>query len=151
MCVNKRAGQAGLGMTIWYYDQKLNRIRIKITPCRIPYSWFFSSSMGEIMDDLRETFHWNTHWNVLTSWPWPMTLTYKLDLDILPLDLHAEILVSMSVCLAVRVVAQRHTHRNQHRRCQNYYTRHVPDMGCKTAQLHRPMPPDYRQKDQTAW
>ncbi len=52
---------------------------------------------------------------------WPMTLTFKLDLDILPLDLHTEIQVCMSVRLAVRVV----THTQTHKRCQNYYTRHV--------------------------
>ncbi len=53
---------------------------------------------------------------------WSMTLTYNLDLDILPLDLHAEIQVCLSVRLAVRVVTDR--------RCQNYYTRHVTDVGC---------------------
>ncbi len=36
-----------------------------------------------------------------------MTLTFKLDLDILPLDLHTEIQVCMSIRLAVRV---RRTH-----------------------------------------
>ena len=41
-----------------------------------------------------------------------MTLTYKLDLDILPLDLHTEIQVHMSVRLAVRVVTDRQTHRH---------------------------------------
>ena len=39
-----------------------------------------------------------------------MTLTYKLDLDILPLDLHANIQVRMSVRSVVRVVTDRHTH-----------------------------------------
>ena len=58
----------------------------------------------------------------LTLWLWPMTLTYKLDLDILPLDLHTE-------CLSVWPWE---THRDTHRRCQNYYTRHVTD-GCKKA------------------
>ena len=53
-----------------------------------------------------------------------MTLTYKLDLDILPLDLHAKIQVSMYIRLYVRVVTQ------THRQCQNYYTRHVTDVGC---------------------
>ncbi len=57
--------------------------------------------------------------------PWPMTLSFELDLDILPLDLHTEIQVCMSVRLAVGVVTHRHTHRHTHRRCQNYYTRHV--------------------------
>ncbi len=56
-----------------------------------------------------------------------MTLTYKFDLDILPLDLHAEIQVHMSVRLALRVVTDRHTDR----RCQNYYIPHVIDVGCK--------------------
>ena len=38
-----------------------------------------------------------------------MSLTYKLDRDILPLDLHAEIQVCMSVRFVVRVVTHRHT------------------------------------------
>ncbi len=68
------------------------------------------------------------------SWPsdldlWPMTLTFELVLDILPLDLHTEIQVCMSVRLAVRVVTHRHTDTHTdtqtHRRCQNYYNRHV--------------------------
>ncbi len=41
--------------------------------------------------------------------PWPMTLTYELDLDILSPDLHAEIQIRMSVCLAVRVVTDMQT------------------------------------------
>ncbi len=45
-----------------------------------------------------------------------MTLTYKSDLDILPLELHAEIQLCMSVCLVVKVVTNMHTYR----RCQNY-------------------------------
>ncbi len=56
-----------------------------------------------------------------------MTLTFKLDLDILPLDLHAEIQVGMSVRLAMRVVTDTHTDTQTHTRCQNYYT----DVGCK--------------------
>ncbi len=66
----------------------------------------------------------------LTSWPWPMTLTYKFGLDILPLDLHAKIQVCMSryVCPFGRGSGNRCTHTD--RRCQNYYTRHVPDVGC---------------------
>ncbi len=36
-----------------------------------------------------------------------MTLTYELDLDILPRDLHTEILVRITVRLAVRVVTDR--------------------------------------------
>ncbi len=55
---------------------------------------------------------------------WPMTLTFNLDLDILPLDLHAKIPVCLSVHWSVRA---RHTDR----RCQNYYTRHITDMGHK--------------------
>ena len=56
---------------------------------------------------------------------WPMTLTFKHDLDILQTDLLAEIQVCTSVCSAVRVVSDRHTHtqRQTHKRCQNYYTR----------------------------
>ncbi len=53
-------------------------------------------------------------------------MTYKLDLHTLPLDLHADIQARMSVRLAVRVGTDRHTHR----RCQNYYTRHVTDVRC---------------------
>ncbi len=69
----------------------------------------------------------------LTSWPWPMTLTYKPGLDIHPFDLQAKIqvhIVRMSVCSAVIVVTDTHTHR----RCQNYYTHHIRlirDVGCK--------------------
>ena len=104
----------------------------------ISVSRFFGNSIHEIIDDLQETFHWNTHWNVF--WPrdldlWPMTLTYKLDLDILPLDLHAEIQVRMSVRLVVRVVTHTQTDRHIHRQCQNYYTRHVTDVGCKKCNL----------------
>ncbi len=40
-----------------------------------------------------------------------MTLTYKLDLGILPLDLHAKTQIRTSVRSAVRVVKDRHTHR----------------------------------------
>ncbi len=47
---------------------------------------FFGSCMGEIIDDLQEMSHWNTHWNFFDL----VTLTYKVDLDILPLDLHAK-------------------------------------------------------------
>ncbi len=43
-----------------------------------------------------------------------MTLTFTLDLDILPLDLHAEIQVFMSVRLAKRVVTHGHTDRQTH-------------------------------------
>ena len=67
----------------------------------------------------------------LTWWPWPLTLTFDLDLDIIPLDLHTKIQVHMSVRFAVRVATDRHTARHTHRRCQNYYTRHVKDVGCK--------------------
>ena len=72
-------------------------------------------------------------------WPndldlWPMTLTFELDQDILPLDLHTEIQVCMSFRLAVRVVTHRHTDRQTHRRCQNYYTQHVTDVGPNTSQ-----------------
>ncbi len=50
-------------------------------------------------------------------WPsdldlWPMTLTFGLGLDILPLDLHTEIQVCMSIRLAVRVVTHRQTDRH---------------------------------------
>ncbi len=56
-----------------------------------------------------------------------MTLTFELDLDILPLDLHTKNQVCMSVRSTVRVVTHTHTARvtETHRRCQNYYTRHV--------------------------
>ena len=55
---------------------------------------------------------------------WPMTLTYELDLDIFPLDLHAKIQVCMSIHSAG--IARR-----TDTRCQNYYTHHVRDVGCK--------------------
>ncbi len=54
-----------------------------------------------------------------------MTLTFELDLDIRPLDLHTKIQVCMSVRLDVRVVTHTHTDTQTHKRCQNYYTRHV--------------------------
>ncbi len=57
---------------------------------------------------------------------WPMTLTYEIDLAILPLDLHAKIQVCTSVRSAVKVVTDRRTDT----RCQNYYIRHVTDVGC---------------------
>ncbi len=52
-----------------------------------------------------------------------VTLSYKLTLDIFPLDLHAKIQVRMSVCSAVRAVTDT--------QCQNYYTHHIGDVGCK--------------------
>ncbi len=60
-----------------------------------------------------------------------MNLTYELDLDNLPLDLHAKIQVSLSVHSAVRVVTDGQTDGRTDTRCQNYYTRHVTDVGCK--------------------
>ena len=62
-----------------------------------------------------------------------LTLIYELDLDNLPLDLHARIQVCMYVCSAGRV-RRTHRHRHTHRRCQNYYTYHVRDVGCN--ELH---------------
>ena len=58
-----------------------------------------------------------------------VTLTF--DLDILPPDLHAKIQVCTSVRSAVRAVTDAHTNTHTDRRCQNYYTRHVTDVGCK--------------------
>ena len=89
-----------------------------------PYCWV--SSLAGPYTRLSEV-NGISHWIFLTSGPWPLTLTYELDLDILPLDHHAKIQVCMSVRSAVIVVTHRHTHR----RCQNYYTRHVRDVGCK--------------------
>ncbi len=43
-----------------------------------------------------------------------MTLSFEFDLDILPLNLHAEIQVCMSVRLAVREVTDRQTDRQTH-------------------------------------
>ncbi len=68
--------------------------------------------------------------------PWPMTLIFELDLDILPLDLHTEIQVCMSVRLAVRVVTHRQTHTQTHTHTQTmskllHPTRHIRDVGCK--------------------
>ena len=85
-------------------------------------------------------FGWLSEMNAhfLTSWPWlwPMTFTYKLDLDILPTDFHAKI----QVCTTVRSAAMarrtdRHTDRQTHRRCQNYYTHHARDVGCNNLTL----------------
>ncbi len=59
-------------------------------------------------------------------------MTHELDLDILPLDLHAKIQVSMSVRSAVRVL----THRRTDIQCQNYYTRHITDVGCKDSCIY---------------
>ncbi len=58
-----------------------------------------------------------------------MTLTYyELELDILLLDLPAKIQVCMFVRSARRV---RQTDTHTQRRCKNYYTHHVRDVGCK--------------------
>ena len=54
-----------------------------------------------------------------------MTLTYILDLDILSIQ------VRMFVRFALIVVTDRHTHRQTDKQCQNYYTLHVRDVGCK--------------------
>ncbi len=43
-----------------------------------------------------------------------MTLTFRPDLDILPLDLHAEIQVHMSVRSALSVVTDTNTHTQTH-------------------------------------
>ena len=64
---------------------------------------------------------------------WPMTLTFKLDLVILPFDLHAKIQVCMSVRLA-RIV--RRTDRRTDTRCQNHYTHHIRDVGCKNVAIN---------------
>ncbi len=117
-----------LSITLPWYNAK-KRIRFENTPRRVPTSFFFGRSKA-----LRS--QWNGPMNVL--WPhdldlWPMTLTYKLDLDILPLDLHAEIQVCMSVRSAMRVVTHTHTDRHTDTRCQNYYTHHVRDVGCNNA------------------
>ncbi len=68
-----------------------------------------------------------------------VTLTYKLDLDILPLDLHAKIQVC--VCQFGRESGNTQTHTQKHRRCQNYYTRQVTDLGCKKLSFSEPIPP----------
>ena len=134
---------AGHGHKQWVrVDPLKKRICFENTPLVavfitvISVSRFFDS-IHEIIDDLQKSFHWNTHWHVF--WPhdldlWPMTLTSKLDLDILPLNLHAEIQVRMSVRLIVRVVTHTQT-THTHRRCQSYYTRHVTDVGCKNCIL----------------
>ncbi len=116
------------------YALKTPHVAVFITVILV--SQFFGNSICEVIDDLQETFHWNTKWNVF--WPgdldlWIMTLTYKFDLHIIPLDLHSEIQVCMSVRSVVRVVTHRQT--DTHRRCQNYYTRHITDVGCKNYKL----------------
>ena len=60
------------------------------------------------------------------QWPWPLTLTYKL--DILPLDLYKCQNSSQFKIQAGRV---RQTDGRTHRQCQNYYTHHIRDVGCK--------------------
>ena len=59
-------------------------------------------------------------------------MTYKIDIDILPLDLHAKIQVPMSVSSAA--IARR-TDGQTPKRCQNYYTQHVRDVGCNKKSL----------------
>ncbi len=67
-----------------------------------------------------------------------VTLTYILDLDNLPLDFHVKIQVYMYVRSAGRV-RRTHTHTDSHtdRRCQNYYTHHVRDVGCNNSYLRK--------------
>ncbi len=114
---------------------KWKRIRFEFTPYRhIPQShkWFTSlaSSFIAPISECYKTFHhWYVHWHI--SGPdelegWPMTLTYKLDLDILPLDLNAKIQVFMSV----RSAGTSKQTDTQITWCQNYYTRHVTNVGC---------------------
>ena len=95
---------------------------------KTPHVVFLSFFFGRSIDAALES-----QWNILSNifWLrdldiWLITLTYELELDILLLDLHTKIHVRMSVRSAVRVVTDTHTDR----RYQNYYTRHVTDVGC---------------------
>ena len=94
------------------------------------YSWVSSLACPLTrLSEVNGTCQW-TLFDLMTLTFWPMPLTYGLDLDILPLDLNAKIQVCMSVCLAgTDRQTDRHIHTDT--RCQNYYTRHVRDVGCK--------------------
>ncbi len=67
-----------------------------------------------------------------------MTLIYELDLDILPLDLHAEIQVCMSVCYVRRVGR---THRRTDTQTHTHNAKTITpsaDAGCKKGFLTHP-------------
>ncbi len=87
------------------------------------YQWHFWVSLAGSYRHGWEGF------NGISQWPFfdPVTLTYELDPDILPLDHYAKIQVCISVLSIVRV---RRTDTQIERRCQNYYPRHVRDVGC---------------------
>ncbi len=115
--------------------KKKKRICFENTPHCIPYSWFFSSSMCGIIE-LRETFHWDTHWNVFDL----VTLTIDLDLQTWPRYPSTWPTCRNSspyICPFGHESGNRQTdtHTQTHRRCQNYYTQHVTDVGCKNIAL----------------
>ncbi len=57
------------------YALKIPHVTVFITVILV--SQFFGNSIHEIMDDLQEAFHRNTHWNVFDL----VTLTFDLDLQ----------------------------------------------------------------------
>ena len=59
-----------------------------------------------------------------------MTLTYELDLDILLPDFHIKVLPGRES------ETDRQAHCDTHRQCQNYYTHHVRDVGCKEVEVY---------------
>ncbi len=88
--------------------------------------------MGEIINDLRDIPLKYPLKRFLTSWPWP--LTYDLDLQTwprYPSTWPTYRNYSLYVCPFGRESGntQTDTDRQTHRRCQNYYTRHVTDVG----------------------
>ena len=66
---------------------------------------FIKEAQLRLLATLNNVFFWPGELDL-----WPMTLTFKHDLHILPLDLHAENQVHMSVRSAVRVVTHTHTY-----------------------------------------
>ena len=78
------------------------RIRFENTPHRIPYGWFFSTYDLDLLTWPRYCYTWPTCWN---SSPY--------------------------VCLFCLESGNTQTDRQIHKLCQNYYTRHVTDVGCK--------------------
>ncbi len=106
-----------------------NRIRSE-TPHVVFLSRFLGSSINTARRARRQPFEKTIN----IFWPggldfWPMTLTYIRDLDILPLDLLPRFKgVHPSVWPGKW---------DTHRQCQNYYTKHVRNLGCNVRQcLH---------------
>ena len=84
------------------------------------FGFFFSRCIDRALSEINGMSQW-TLFDLVT-------LTFDL-INILPLDLHTKIQVCMSVRTAGRVRRTRREPQTD-RRCQNYYTHHVRDMGC---------------------